>query len=222
MSQSSFDAVVFDMDGVIFDSERCVVECWVLLGEKYGIPHMKDTIYACLGTKESVTQAIMEDAYGKAFPYREYKAEVSKRYHEINDGGRLPLKPGVRELLAWLKEQGKGIALASSTRREVVIAQLRDAGILPYFDHVVSGDMVEKSKPEPDIFLKACELLQTEPERTFGIEDSYYGVQSASAGKLRTLMVPDLLPATEQTRAMAEAVLQNLFEVKTYMEKGGQ
>ena len=139
-------------------------------------------------------------------------------YHERYDGGRLPMKSGVRELLAFLKEGGKKIAIASSTRREVVTAQLRDAGILSCFDVVVGGDMVQRSKPAPDIFLKACEELGTDAGRSYAIEDSYNGIRAAARGGLRPVMVPDLLPADEEMRQLAETVQDSLEGVMRYLD----
>ncbi|MBE5828374.1 MAG: HAD family phosphatase [Butyrivibrio sp.] len=211
-----FDAVVFDMDGVIFDSERAVMNCWIELAKKYDIKDIEEPYLACTGTTDAKTREIMLNAYGEDFPYDEYAKEASIMYHERYDGGRLPMKPGVKEILTFLKDYGKKIALASSTRRQTVVNQLRDAGILDYFDEIVTGDMVSRSKPEPDIFLLACEKIEVEPERAYAIEDSYNGIRAASAGKLRPIMVPDLLPSNEEMVGLSEKVLTNLIDVRGY------
>ena len=122
------------------------------------------------------------------------------------------------EILEYLKNSGKKIALASSTKKQKVISQLQDAGILNYFDEIVTGDMVEKSKPEPDIFLLACEKIGVSPERAYAIEDSYNGIRSAYRGGLRPIMVPDLLPADQEMKNMAEAVIDNLENVVMYLK----
>ena len=212
-----FDAVVFDMDGVIFDSERAVLECWLELADKYAIPDIMEPYLACTGTTMARTREIMMETYGPDFPYDEYAAEASAMFHERYDGGRLPMKRGVREILEYLKSHGKRIALASSTRRETVVNQLRDAKILEYFDEVVTGDMVERSKPEPDIFLLACEKVGVAPTRAFAIEDSYNGIRAAHSGKLRPIMVPDLRPADAEMKELAEAVLEDLEAVLAYL-----
>ena len=160
----------------------------------------------------------MLETYGADFPYDSYAKESSAIYHSRYDGGRLPMKPGVVELLTFLKEEGKKIALASSTRRQTVTNQLKDAGILDFFDQVICGDMVERSKPAPDIFLKACEELGVKPERAYAIEDSYNGIRAAYAGKLHPIMVPDLLPETAEMREKAEVVLSSLLEVISYLK----
>ncbi|MCR5676900.1 MAG: HAD family phosphatase [Agathobacter sp.] len=212
-----FDAVVFDMDGVIFDSERAVLECWLELADKYAIPNIMEPYLACTGTTMARTREIMMETYGPDFPYDEYAAEASAMFHERYDDGRLPMKRGVRELLEYLKSHGKRIALASSTRRQTVVNQLRDAKILDYFDEVVTGDMVERSKPEPDIFLLACEKVGVAPARAYAIEDSYNGIRAAHSGKLRPIMVPDLLPADAEMKELAEVVLEDLEAVLAYL-----
>lgn len=214
-----YEAVVFDMDGVIFDSERAVMDCWVELAAKYQIADIESAVLACTGTTMARTREIMLTRYGSDFPYDEYEKEASRMYHEKYDGGRLPVKPGVKELLSYLKEHGKKIALASSTRKRTVISQLTDAGLLDFFDQVICGDMVERSKPAPDIFLKACEALHTAPECSYAIEDSYNGIRSAYAGGLRPVMVPDLLPADDEMEQLAEVILDDLLKVRDYLQK---
>jgi HAD superfamily hydrolase (TIGR01509 family) len=214
-----YDAVVFDMDGVIFDSERAVLNCWIELADKYGIENIEKPFFACTGTTMTRTREIMMETYGEDFPYEKYAKEASLMYHEKYDGGRLPMKTGVVELLTFLQKEGKKIALASSTRRQTATSQLRDADILKFFDAVICGDMVERSKPAPDIFLKACHALGIKPERTYGIEDSYNGIRAAHAGGLRPIMVPDLLPCNDEMKELTEAVMDNLVEVMRYLEQ---
>jgi len=123
------------------------------------------------------------------------------------------------ELLQYLKESGVKVALASSTRSAVVRQELTDAGIIEYFQVVIGGDMVSRSKPQPDIFLKACEELGVEPEEAFAIEDSYNGIRAAATGKLRPLMVPDLMPPTEEMQELSEEIFETLLDVKDYLER---
>ena len=211
-------AVIFDMDGVIFDSERKVTECWLEIAAKYGIEGIEEQCHRCLGVNAAVTRQIMLEHYGADFPYDEYKAEASALYHKRYDGGRLPMKPAIRELLAWLREQGIKTAVASSTRSPVVIQQLKDAGLMEYYDAVIGGEMVAVSKPEPDIFLKACEELGVSPADAWGIEDSYNGIRSVSRAGMHPIMVPDMAPPTEEMWELAEAILPSLGEVVEYLQ----
>ncbi len=212
-----YKAVVFDMDGVIFDSERAVMQCWKEVASRHNIPNIEKAILACTGTTMVRTREIMLNLYGADFPYDEYARESSVIFHSRYDGGRLPMKQGVKELLTFLKERGKKIALASSTRQQVVTDELCDAGIIEYFDRIICGDMVSRSKPAPDIFLKACEELNISPSDSYAIEDSYNGIRAAHAGGLHPIMVPDLLPADEEMQSLAEIVLPSLTSVMEYL-----
>lgn len=218
-SMKEFDAVIFDMDGVIFDSERATMYCWLELAQKYNIENLEEHFLACTGTTNQRTREIMMEAYGEDFPYDDFAGEASAMFHEKYDGGKLPMKSGVHALLGYLKNQGKKIALASSTGKQAVVNELRDAGIIGYFDEIITGDMVTHSKPHPEIFLLACEKVGVKPENAYAIEDSYNGIRSANVGGLRPIMVPDLLPANEEMRKLTEAVLTSLDEVVKYFDE---
>lgn len=210
-------AVIFDMDGVIFDSERLVLEGWLALGKKYGIADIDKVFPKCIGVNAVASKQIFLDYYGEDFPYDTYKQETSADYHDKYDGGRLPMKPGIKELLQFLKENTYHIGLASSTRYEVVRQQLEDAGILPYFETLICGDMVEKSKPEPDIFLKAAESLDVNPQDCIVIEDSYNGIRAASKACMFPIMVPDMIEPDEEMRHLAKAIFSDLYEVRDFL-----
>ncbi len=212
-------AVVFDMDGVIFDSERCVFDVWEELARENNLGDMEPTLRACLGVTTEKCKSIMRSMKGEDFPVEHFMKEASLLFHKRYDGGKLPLKPGVRELLAYLKNQGTRLALASSTRESTVTAELRDAGLYDYFDRVVCGNMVTKSKPDPEIFLTACRLLEVEPGEAFAIEDSFNGIRSASSGGLRPIMVPDIVEPTGEIRGLCERVLPTLMDVQAYFEE---
>lgn len=212
-------AVIFDMDGVIFDSERLVLEGWLELGKKYGIPDIHKVFPKCIGSNAVASKQIFLDYYGEDFPYDTYKQETSADYHAKYDGGRLPMKRGIKELLQFLKENGYHIGLASSTRYEVVRQQLEDAGILPYFETLTCGDMVKKSKPEPDIFLKAAETLGVNPQDCIVIEDSYNGIRAASRACMFPIMVPDMIAPDEEMKQLAKAIFSDLHEVRDFLSK---
>ncbi len=213
-----FKAVVFDMDGVIFDSEICVKNIWREVAIPHGAKNFEEHYNKCLGVNIAKAKEIMLESFGAGFPFDKCQEEVSKLYHERYDGGRLPMKSGIKEILSFLKDNDIKIALASSTRTEVVTNQLRDADILPYFSAVIGGDKVKFSKPHPEIYLKACEALGINPTDAYAIEDSYNGIKSAYAGNLRPIMVPDLLPPTEEISSLCETVEPNLLSVIEYLK----
>ena len=146
-----------------------------------------------------------------------YKKEMSAIFHSWAAGGKLPQKKGIKELLTFLKENQIPTAVASSTRREVVMRELEEGGLLPYFDRVICGDMVERSKPEPDIFLKACESLSIDATEAYAIEDSYNGIRAAFRAGMKPIMVPDLAEPTEEMEKLACCILPSLFEVMEYL-----
>ena len=214
-----FDAVVFDMDGLIFDSERAGYECWSEVAKTYGFDDITALYRECIGCSRVRTKQLVKGVFGEDFPFERFREQIFALYTGRYGGGRMPLKPGVREILAWLKAHGKKTALASSSDREMVLRLLGAAGLTEYFDEIVCGDMVTKSKPEPDIFLTACELLGTAPDRTYAVEDSYNGIRAAYRGSLRPVMVPDMLPAMEEMRALAETVEDDLCSVIVYFDR---
>lgn len=213
----NFKAIVFDMDGVIFDSEKRVVECWKVIADKYGIPDIELACRECFGCNQIVAKERFLKRYGEKFPYVEYKKEMSDLFHERYDNGNLPMLPGVVEILTFLKDNGKKIALATSTRRASVEQGLTWAGIIDYFDAIICGDMVERSKPEPDIFLKACDALGVNASEAYAIEDSYNGIRAAFRGGLLPIMVPDMMEPDEEMKELTVAILEDLNKVIDYL-----
>lgn len=206
--------IIFDMDGVIFDSENKILECWQEIAEKHGMKDVRKAFLQCIGTNSTHTKEIFLGFYGNDLPYDEYRSEVSVLFHSRYDGGKLPTKPGITEILSALRADGWSAAIASSTRKCVVLQQITDAGINGYFDVVIGGDMIKRSKPEPDIFLAAADALGAVPSETIVIEDSYNGVRAAYSGGFIPIMVPDIAQPDDEMRAKARYILPDLFEVR--------
>ncbi len=214
-----FKYVIFDMDGVIFDSERLYIECDKEVALKYGIEDMdfvEEVCRKCIGVTSEGTLRIMKENFGENIPIDEMLKDSAALFKERSIGGQLPVKPGVNELLEYLKGKGIHTAIASSTKSDIVKRELNDAGLLGYFDEVVGGDMIEKSKPAPDSFLKAMEVLECGPEDCCIIEDSFNGIRAANASGGFPIMVPDILQPDEEIRSLAGVVMGSLFDVKEY------
>lgn len=212
-------AVIFDMDGVIFDSEQLVLDSWEKVGQKYNIPDVGKVLTDCIGTSNAKTREIVYEHYGKDFDFEKYSKEASFFFHEYVRENGLPVKKGVRELLQYLEEEKIPIGLASSTRLAAVEVELRQAGLYDYFHVVVGGDQLKRSKPEPDIYLMACEKMGIAPEQAYAVEDSYNGIRAAYSAGMTPIMVPDLLPATEEMREKSIAVFDDLLQVKQFFAR---
>lgn len=213
------EAVIFDMDGVIFDSEALVLKTWKQVAGKYGIPDIEETCRECLGTNHEATKNIFKKHYGEDFPYDTYKKEMAELFHQQAAGGNLEKKPGIHELLEYLRSLKIKTGLASSTREEIVKKELSEGGLLSYFDEIVCGDMVKRSKPAPDIYLETCRRLLVKPEQCYGIEDSYNGIRALKSAGMHPLMVPDLAEPTKEMEMLSECILPSLYEVKEYLKK---
>ena len=213
-----YQAVVFDMDGIIFDTERLVIEFWKEVAKKHNIPNVEHTCIQCLGTNRVRTREIFLENYGADFPFDPYRAEVTELFNTHYKGVPLPTKPGVRELLSYLQEQDIKVGLASSTAQHLVRDEIGTAGLLPYFQTLVCGDMVEHSKPAPDIFLKACEILNADPTKSIAIEDSFNGIRSAHCAGMTPIMVPDQVQPTDEIRTLAFHVMPSLLDVLNWLK----
>ncbi len=207
-------AVVFDMDGVLFDTERLFMEAGTQLIKEKGIESAEEAVMGCIGLNMRDTKALFLKVCGEDFPFEEYHRKCGALVREKIEKEGLPLKKGVRELLSYLKEAGYKIALASSTSQSGVFKHLDRAGLREYFTVVIGGDMIEHGKPEPDIYLRACEELGIKPDTAFAIEDSANGIRSAHGAGLHTIMVPDLIAPTPQLEALLYAKYDSLLDVR--------
>ncbi len=211
--------VIFDMDGVIFDTENVIMNCWIQVASKYHIEDIEHTFYQVVGMNVNETKRILLENYGDDFPYDEFRSEYRSLFYERIAKMGMPVKKGARELLSFLKINGYRIGLASSTRYEVVKDELSQAGLFDFFEVVVGGDMVSRSKPNPDIYLMACQKMNVLPEQAYAVEDSKNGVRSAHAAGMTVLHVPDVVPADEETTALSYMTFKDLIEVRNYLAK---
>lgn len=220
--------IIFDMDGVIFDTERFWLDCCIPAAEELNMEGFAEVYPRCIGLTEPETWKVVMDAYGDRALLEEMYAKAGEIFLKRYEEGGLPVKPGAREILTWLHQQQIPTALASSTKEEIVTKELADAGLLRYFDVLTCGDHVERSKPAPDIFIEAARRLgQARPRESgadltpadcFIIEDSFNGIRAAAAAGAQPLMVPDMLEPTEEIRALTYKIFRDLFEVRDFLQ----
>lgn len=212
-------ALIFDMDGVILDSEQLVRRSWNLAAQDYGAANSDPVFLLTVGTTRKHTCDILREHYGAEFPAEEFNTSLSRIYHEIEAVEGVPVKTGARELLQWAKQTGFRVGLASSTRQPIVERELGRENLVQYFDYVLGGDRIARSKPFPDIYETACREMGVQPANAFAIEDSYNGIRAAHTAGMMPVMVPDLLPPTEEMRQLSTAVFSDLTEFHAYLEK---
>jgi len=210
-------AVVFDMDGLMFDTERVFVQAWDYAGEKMGLGKTGYMVLKTLGVNVNASKQIWIEEFGDRYNeenLRRYSKEFVCEYYSKN---KVPVKKGLYVLLDYLKDKGYKLAVASSTKRSEVEHHLKETGVFDYFEAVICGDMVEKSKPEPDIYLKACEAIGVEPSEALALEDSRNGLLSAHRAGMKVIMVPDLWEADDEVKSFLWAMCSDLEEVKEFL-----
>lgn len=213
------NTIIFDMDGVLFDTERVSCECWGEVSEAMGLGDLQEGVRGCVGLNKNDAGILMRRLYGEDFPFDEFRSTVHAlmKRHFLEEG--IPLKEGVVEILDYLTERGYIIGLASSTAKKSVMEHLEQAGLTHYFKAIITGDMVEHSKPMPDIYLKACEELGVTPSHAVAIEDSPNGIWSAYRAGMKPVMVPDLIESTKEIEAMLYGKFYSLLDIIDYLEK---
>lgn len=212
---------IFDMDGLMFDTEKVFIDAWDYAGEKIGIGKAGYMVYKTLGMNSEAAYGIWAEEFGGRYDHEELKKHTKSFLVKYYNENPVPVKPGLYILLDYLQKLGHKAAVASSSPRWEVERHLRSAGISDYFVGTVYGDMVKKSKPAPDIYLKACELLGVAPGTCFALEDSKNGLLAAHRAGCKPIMVPDLWQPDEATLEIVIAKYDDLEQVKYALETGG-
>lgn len=213
MCMNKISAVVFDMDGVLFDTERMYLEAWKTLGAEKNIKNIEETAKKCIGLSVTDTVALLLSTYGEDFPVEENHRLINEMVRERIGRDGMPVKTGAREILEYLYERRFTVGLASSTKYEKILDLLENAGLRKYFSVIVGGDMIAHSKPDPEIYRVACRELGASPENTAAIEDSRNGIISAYRAGLMPIMVPDLVEPTEELLSMTVGKFDSLLDV---------
>lgn len=210
---ATLTAVVFDMDGLLLDSERIAYDIGRQVSLDLGIPWTHETAMQLIGRNSREHEALLKGAFGEDYPLAVHQAEFGRRYEAVIAQGTIPLKPGVHELFDVLDTLKLPRAVATSTRRSRALPKLAAVGLLARVDLVVAGDEVSRGKPAPDIFLAAAERLGQAAERCLALEDSNAGVRAAHAAGMRVVMVPDLLQPADDIRDAGIMVAASLLDI---------
>ena len=202
------EAVIFDMDGLVFDTERVFMEQLAVVMKERGYILTQDIYKQTLGTTGSKLENIMYSYYGEDYPFKECGHIAQERVCMVAETTGLTIKPQIKELLVMLKDKNIPCTIASSTNSAIVAKYLEHAGLDGYFSKITGGEMVKYSKPEPDIFLMACEKLKTAPHKALVLEDSENGVKAAVTAGIPVICIPDLKEPAEDILNLAAAVVR--------------
>lgn len=211
-------AVIFDMDGTLIDTERVSQAAWRRAAQDFRIEITERILHAFVGCSIPNAMNMIDDEFGDpAFTER-----LFNRRHEIFDAtweDELELKPGAAEAVAAVRERGLAVALATSSVRDRAITSMERLGLMELFDAAVFDEDIEHHKPAPDVYLVAADHLDIEPAQCVAVEDSFNGVRSGAAAGMRTIMVPDYNEPTPEIRALCAEVLTTLHELPAALDR---
>ncbi len=206
-------AVIFDMDGLLLDTEKLLVKFWVQAAEEMGYPMKREQALYLRSLHRSFAIPYLKECFGDEFDYiavRTRRMELMSAYLAKNP---LETKKGAAELLKYLADNGIKSAVCTATDYERAKDYLSKVGLFSCFDRIISATMVEKGKPCPDIYLYACEQLELDPDECMALEDSPNGVRSAASAGCFTVMVPDLTQPDEGLMEIIWAKADSLADV---------
>jgi HAD superfamily hydrolase (TIGR01509 family) len=210
MKATGIQAVVFDMDGVILDSEAPATAAWKLAMAARGYCLTDELNLQLIGRNIPDSNAILRAALGADFPLDDVRQSAATLFAELTTATGVPVKPGLTSLLELLDDRGVKRAVATSTPRADCERHLRRCDVLHRFDVVVCGDEITAGKPAPDIFLRAAHLLEVAPEACVVLEDSFAGIRAAHAAGMIPIMVPDCIQPDQTIRALTYAIVPDL------------
>ena len=209
--------VIFDVDGLMLDTESPVIGFWARAGKSLGWDISPEVVIRTLGITSEGTRAIFRQEYGPDFPYDRIRDEFHRFYYEEFEKG-VAHKSGLVFLLDHLSSLGIPLAVATSARREAAVWKLRKAGIVDRFASLACGDEIRNGKPAPDIFLLAAERLGQKPSDCVGFEDSPAGLQGLHAAGIRSVFVKDLVDPPPEILATVWRCCKDLAEAAELFE----
>lgn len=214
--ERKIEGIIFDMDGVLLDTESLCLETWILAGNESGWTDEKiSRIYAeCLGTNKNDTKRILAENLGGKNEAEFFMDRTSQFFAELERRKGIKKMFFAAEALELLKKKGYRLSLASSTRKEAVERQMKNAGLFDFFETVTTGDQVEHSKPHPEIYRIACTSLSLPPEKCAAVEDSPNGILSAKNAGLFTVMIPDKIQPSEEILKNTDILCSSLKEAE--------
>lgn len=215
---SSLEAIIFDMDGLMLNSEVIFHQAWQSTLVDLGYGPLDDEDYLQLvGCSNDLAEEVLLQFLGSNFPVERFRTGWRQRWEALAAEG-IPTKPGLWPLLNWLDKVGIPKAVGTSSNDHEAQIGLKSTGLWPRFDAIVTVDQAGVGKPAPDIFLTAANAINISPAKCLVLEDSNAGVQAATAAGMAVIMVPDLQTPTEDAKQHALAIVSSLHEVLNYLQ----
>lgn len=214
------ELVIFDMDGLMFDTERIYYKAWEEVIASYGHEFSWDIYIQLVARNSSTIGRILRGIYGEDFPYEEASQKKRNRADALLKEEGMTKKKGLMALLDFLEEEGIPKAVATSSTREKALAYLTLGGVKERFDYIVCGSDVVESKPNPEIFQVAAKALGKAPHTCMVLEDSRMGIKAAKAAGMYGIFIPDLVAVDEEIIKEASCVKADLYEVIEVIKQG--
>ena len=211
-------AAIFDMDGLMVDTERVARMGWKYAFRQFGIDLTDEEYLHFLGISTADVSAMFTERFGERVKFEDVysvRQQHTNRFYEENG---VPLKPGIVELLSFLESAGVERVVATSSTEEMARLRLQKAGLLEWFSFISSSDRVQRGKPAPDVYLAAIDWCGLQADECLALEDSEAGVRAAHAAGLRVIWVPDLAAPSEEAAGLAARVASDLFDARQWIE----
>ena len=212
----NFSATIFDMDGLLIDSEKIALRTFQEKCDEHKLGDQRALYRRILGTNDETTLTILHEVLPGAIDADQFMSEWLTHYLHITSMG-VPLMKGVLNLLDALSNRGVPVAVATSTRSDRAREKLDKSGILHRFDAVIGGNQIENGKPAPDIYLKAAQILNVDPQHCVALEDSPNGVIAAHSAGMHVIQIPELVQPDDDLLSLEHTVLADLDEVVSYL-----
>ena len=217
---NNFKAIIFDMDGLLLDSEAIALTTFIESCKECGYElNDMEPYYQCIGTNWPNATKILVDGYGVAFPFDAISEVWGKKYYQETLTKPVPIKEGALSLLKYLENAGVQMAIVTSTRKENALIKLTNTNLLSFFTFVLGGDEITNGKPHPEMYLTAVEKLDAAPADCLAIEDSDNGVLAAFHAGLTVIQVPDLKQPSDKVRALGQTIIASLVEVERMLRQ---
>jgi len=211
-------ALIFDMDGLLMDTEGVYKRSWTAAAGDLGFDLTDELYLELIGITVADCEQRLQAAFGETFPLDRFREEARERYEQLIAKEGIPMKPGVADVLAWTKARDIPCGVGTSTVTDEARSRLQHHGVLEAFVAVIGGDQVSRGKPDPEIFLKVADALKCSPQHCLVFEDAHSGVHAARAGGMNVVLIPDLLPATDEIRKNCTAVFGSLSKAAEWLE----